>query len=444
MNAENNMTDIAGQLNENLSETVVFRLLSSFGRRIYFPRGIVFQSVEAGRLAYRYNATAGVAMQDGQPMYLSEMYNAFDTEVYEPRDIFSYAPTGGDAQARSLWHQRLLKNNPALHGIPASVPMVTAALTHALSLAARLFVDEGDAVVVPSLRWDNYDLIFGTGHGAVLHSFPLFSPAGEFNVPAMMEAIHGVEASKVILILNFPNNPTGYTPPDSMIEDIARTLSAVAAEGKDLLVICDDAYHGLFYEDGIGTNSLFAHLADAHPNLLAIKCDGPTKEDLLWGFRLGFITCACKGLPRPAYEALEQKLLGAIRCSVSSSQRPGQSILIEALTNGTKIDQERDAAREEMRCRYQAARDALAKHVDDNILTPFPFNSGYFFAFKCNVGKVDAETLRRRLLESYGAGTVSLAIDVLRVAYCSVPREGIPLLVDMIYQAAHEISAMGE
>lgn len=433
------MTDIAAQLNENLSPTVVFRLLSSFGRRIYFPRGIVAQSVEAGRLAHTYNATAGVAMQDGQPMYLSEMYEAFDTSVYEPRDIFSYAPTGGDAQARSLWQQRLVKNNPALRGIPTSVPMVTAGLTHALSLAARLFVEEGDAVVVPSLRWDNYDLIFSTGHGAILHSFPLFTGSGGFNIPAMKDAILGVSSSKVAVILNFPNNPTGYTPPDGTLLDIAQTLADVASAGKELLVICDDAYHGLFYEEGIGTDSLFAHLSDAHENLLAVKCDGPTKEDLLWGFRLGFITFAGKGLSRVAYEALEQKCLGAIRCSVSSSQRPGQSILIEVLTNGDRADRERDAAREEMRARYQVTREALARHADDGILKPYPFNSGYFFAFSCTV---DAEAVRRRLLEENGIGTISLEGTVLRVAYCSVPREGIAALVDAIYRVAHEVSSV--
>jgi hypothetical protein len=31
-------------------------------------------------------------------------------------------------------------------------------------------------------------------------------------------------------------------------------------------------------------------LCDAHPNILAVKLDGPTKEDYVWGFRVGFLT----------------------------------------------------------------------------------------------------------------------------------------------------------
>ena len=36
-------------------------------------------------------------------------------------------------------------------------------------------------------------------------------------------------------------------------------------------------------------------LVDLHPNVLGIKLDGATKEDYVWGFRVGFITFGFKG-----------------------------------------------------------------------------------------------------------------------------------------------------
>ena len=58
-----------------------------------------------------------------------------------------------------------------------------------------------------------------------------------------------------------------------------------------LVVLLDDAYFGLFYEDSI-KESLFGLLADTHPNILPVKIDGATKENYVWGLRVGFITYA--------------------------------------------------------------------------------------------------------------------------------------------------------
>jgi hypothetical protein len=55
----------ATELNKILKGSVVERLLSSYGMRSYFPKGIVAQSQEAAQLATRANATAGVALEGG-------------------------------------------------------------------------------------------------------------------------------------------------------------------------------------------------------------------------------------------------------------------------------------------------------------------------------------------------------------------------------------------
>jgi aspartate/methionine/tyrosine aminotransferase len=69
-------------------------------------------------------------------------------------------------------------------------------------------------------------------------------------------------------------------------------LVAQAERGTKLLVVLDDAYFGLF--DPLGgasmTESLFGRLANRHPNLLAIRLDGATKELFVWGLRCGFVT----------------------------------------------------------------------------------------------------------------------------------------------------------
>ena len=99
------------------------------------------------------------------------------------------------------------------------------------------------------------------------------------------------QTEKAIVLLNFPNNPTGFTPSVKEAEAIVQVLKDAAEGGLKLVVVLDDAYFGLFYEDSI-KESLFGLLADSHENILPVKIDGATKENYVWGLRVGFITYA--------------------------------------------------------------------------------------------------------------------------------------------------------
>jgi len=99
-------------------------------------------------------------------------------------------------------------------------------------------------------------------------------------------------------------------------------------------VLCDDAYFGLFYDDDTAVESLFAMLADRHPLLTAVKLDGATKEDFVWGFRVGFITVSTRvtgGMEDAFYEAVEKKLGGTVRSNISNAPSVSQAILLHAM-----------------------------------------------------------------------------------------------------------------
>ena len=66
------LNPLATELNETLQREApaVLGLLSKLGQRFYFPRGIISQSAEAKARARRFNATIGIALEEGQPMFL--------------------------------------------------------------------------------------------------------------------------------------------------------------------------------------------------------------------------------------------------------------------------------------------------------------------------------------------------------------------------------------
>ena len=431
------LNNLAIELNGILKDSVAYGFLSPMGQRMYFPKGIVAQSDEAKEKAKLYNATTGLATEKGEPFHLTDIFSAFRDGVFRPSQIFSYAPGGGDKELRAIWQREMIAKNPHLEGKKISMPIVTAGLTHSISLIANLFVSPEDEVVCPDLYWDNYELIFQDLIGARMKLFPFYDEKGGFNTEGMKKALYDVKGDYARIILNFPNNPTGYTPSASEAKAIVDAIVEVASSGKKVMVLSDDAYFGLFFEDDVEKESLFAYLADAHENIFAIKGDAATKEEMVWGFRIGFITYASKGFTDAHIDALQKKTLGAIRCTVSNCDRPGQSLILNAYKNGKSYLADKEHLFSVIRSRYKAVHKAVSKHKDETVLTPYSFNSGYFMGFSTNGH--DAEELRKYLLEKYSIGTINIVGRTLRVAYCSVEPEKIKDLVALVYKAAGEL-----
>ncbi len=428
------MHDLAMELNKGIEGTVVFSLLSRYGKTAYFPKGIVAQSVQAGQSAYRANGTAGVALSAGKPLSLSVFSDT--VENLSLHQMVSYAPTAGDPALRERWKEEMVRKNPKLLDKNYSLPMVTGGLTHALSIAADLFVDRGDTVLLPDPCWDNYSLIFSDRHEAQLMEYPLFDDVGALAVDGLRKLIMEVSSRKVVVLLNFPHNPTGYTPLESEGEALVQAFKSCANAGKELVLLIDDAYFGLFHEPDVMHQSLFADLCDLHENIVAVKCDAATKESLVWGFRVGFITYGARGLTNMHYHAMVQKTMGAIRSSVSSCSRISQSLLLVAMEDDRYLKETLEVV-QEMTARYRLVKEALASHEQEfSFLWPVPCNSGYFFALACEKG---AEDLRRLLLDGHGVGTVSIGDSLLRIAYSSVDRKDISWLIELVYRVAGEL-----
>lgn len=429
------MNELAQDLNrEILQENPhVYGLLSELGKKLYYPKGILSQSAEAKQKAHRYNATIGIATEQGHPMFLPIIQETLSN--YDPKDLYPYAPPAGKPELRKLWREKIIVDNPSLKGKSLSNPIVTNALTHGLSIVADLFIDENDPLILPDKLWGNYNLIFGIRRGAKTITFPFYTEQGTFNTPGMKEALlsqkdHG----KAIIVLNFPNNPTGYTPTEQEAADIVEALREVAQAGINLVVISDDAYFGLFYENSI-KESLFARIANIHPRILAIKVDGATKEDYVWGLRVGFITYASEHAA--VLNALEKKTLGILRGTISSASHPAQTFLLKALQSPDFQAQKHEKF-EVLRKRACKVKQILNQGKYQDAWDYYPFNSGYFMCLKLK--GVQAEALRNHLLNQYGVGVISLGKSDVRVAFSCVEEQELEQLFDLIYQGFKDLA----
>ncbi len=421
------LNNIIKQYNE-----AVYDLLSEKGKNIFFPKkGILAQTAQAK--GKKINATIGSAVEaDGTPTRLKTLEDLINIPA---EYVFPYAPSHGRPDLRKHWKQAIYDKNPALNNHSLSMPVTTNALTHALSMIGYLFIDAGEKIIVSDLFWGNYNLIFANGCNASIDRYELFDKEA-FNISSFREKIMDTSVRKKILILNFPNNPSGYTPTIGEVKQIVNAIKISANAGNKILAVIDDAYFGLVYEQGIETQSVFAYLANLHENVLAIKVDGPTKEDYVWGFRTGFITYGIKNGTEELYNALESKTAGAVRGSISNAANLSQSLLLKAYQSDTYHEEKEDKF-ELLYSRYLAVKKVVNNPEYSRYFTPLPFNSGYFMCVKLQEG-IDGEQLRNLLLENYETGVINLN-NVIRIAFSSVPEEYIPELFENMYKACKEL-----
>ncbi len=432
---------LAVALNEELEAAApeILAMLSSFGKRAYFPKGILSQTAEAEEKADRFNATIGIATEGEGPMFLGSIRE--HVPGFDPKDVAGYAPPGGRPLLRERWRAKLLAENPCLAGKAFGEPITTNAITHGLSLVGDLFVDEGDVLLLPDKMWGNYRLRFEVQLAARIETFPFYAGQG-FNTEGFAEALaqQAEGREKLIVLLNFPNNPTGYMPTPDEGNAIAEALVAQAEKGTKIVAITDDAYFGLFYHLGESsmTESLFGLITNRHPNLLAVKLDGATKEFFVWGLRCGFVTFG-PGRAESAEEAcavLDAKARGAIRATISSVPQLSQTLVERALGSST-IDSERKQKHEILRERATKVYEVANAPRFAESWEVYPFNSGYFMLVR--VDGVDAEELRVHLLDEYGTGLIATSPTDIRIAFSCLEVGDVEPLFETLHEAIQKL-----
>lgn len=216
-------------------------------------------------------------------------------------------------------------------------------------------------------------------------------------------------------------------------EEIVAALVKAAEAGINVVVVTDDAYFGLFFEDSL-TESLFGKLAGLHPRILPVKVDGATKEEFVWGFRVGFITFAAE--QAEVLTALEQKTLGIIRATISSCSHPSQSFVLRALKS-PEFESQKAEKFVIMKGRANKVKSLLDSGKYGDVWEYYPFNSGYFMCLKLKT--VNADALRQHLIYEYGVGTIALGDQDLRIAFSCIAEENLEELFDLVYKGVLDL-----
>lgn len=435
------MNQLARELNQDIENgnPHIIEMLSDVGKQLFFPKGILSQSAEAKEKAHKLNATIGIATEKGGIMHFPSVMSHIDD--LKPEESLTYAPSFGIPALRKTWKEWQLKKNPSMRDKQTSLPVVSCGITHAISVLTDMWMNPGDVVILPDMMWGNYNLIMSVRRGIRLSHYSIFTDEGRYNIPAFEKKVReeAEKNDKIIVLLNFPHNPTGYSISEEEGNAIVNILTDIAEGGTNVIAITDDAYFGLFFEEETMKESVFARLAGSSERLVAIKMDGATKENFVWGLRVGFMTYGCKvkGDPAAVYNALERKTAGGVRGNISNASHLSQSIVLKSM-NDKAFEEESREKFEILRKRAAKVKEVLADPKYNDAWDVYPFNSGYFMCVKLKT--VDAEQLRVHLLDKYGVGLIALGERNLRVAFSCLEESDVQELFDTVLQGIRDLS----
>ena len=249
--------------------------------------------------------------------------------------------------------------------------IVTVGGSEAIDIALRAMVDPGDEVLIPQPSYVSYEpcAILAGAKPVIIE----LKEENEFRLTAQ-ELRDAITDKTKILILPFPNNPTGAIMEKEDLEAIAEIIRE-----KDIFVISDEIYAELTYK---GKHVSIASLPGMQERTVLIN--GFSKSYAMTGWRLGY-ACA----PKEIMEQMIKIHQFAIMCAPTTSQYAA----VEALRNGDE-----DVAM--MRESYNQRRRFLMHAFKEMGLECFePYGAFYVFPSIKEFGMTSDEFANRLLQE---------------------------------------------
>ncbi len=272
--------------------------------------------------------------------------------------------------------------------------IVTVGGSEAIDAAFRAMLDARDEVLIPQPSFVSYEpcVVLADGVPVIIE----LKEEDEFKL-TKQQILDKVTDKTKILVLPFPNNPTGAIMTREDLQDIVDVIIE-----KDLYVLSDEIYSELTYG---GHHVSIAEFPGMRERTIVIN--GFSKSYAMTGWRLGY---ACG--PKNILEQMLKIHQFAIMCAPTTSQYAA----IEALRNG-------DTDVEKMRTAYDQRRNFLMKTFRDMGLQCFePF--GAFYVFPCikEFGMTSEEFANRLLREEKVAVVPGTAFGAcgegfLRISY---------------------------
>ena len=266
---------------------------------------------------------------------------------------------------------RYLDRRMGLKYDPAKEILVTVGGSEAIDMCIRTLVQAGDEVIIPEPCFVCYEPITTLSGGVPVHV--ACRQEDEFRLRAD-DLKAAITPKTKLLIMPFPNNPTGAVMEREDLETIAEVL-----RGTNIMVLSDEIYAELNY--GLQNHVSIATLPGMAERTVVVN--GFSKTYAMTGWRLGY---ACG--PAPIIRIMTKIHQSAIMSAPTTSQYAAITALKDC-----------DGEIERMRNEYNMRRRLVVKSFNDMGLSCFE-PRGAFYAFPCiKSSGMSSEEFCTKLLE---------------------------------------------
>ncbi|HBT64220.1 MAG TPA: pyridoxal phosphate-dependent aminotransferase [Ruminococcaceae bacterium] len=306
-----------------------------------------------------------------------------------------YTPNAGLAKLRE-GIANYTERHKGLCYDPQKEILVTVGGSEAIDLGLRSLIEPGDEVLIPEPSFVCYSPLTEMAGGIPVPIVTKAEDAFRLTPDALRAAI---TPRTRVLIMPFPNNPTGGVMRREHLEQIAKVLIET-----DVFVVSDEIYGELTYGDSAHVS--IASIDGMQERTMLIS--GFSKAFAMTGWRLGY---ACG--PSELMEQVIKLHQYALMCAPTTSQYAA----IEAMEHG-------DADVEEMRAEYDIRRRYIVDRLCGMGLTCFePEGAFYVFPSVAITGLTSEEFCQRLLKEKCVAVIPGTAFGdsgegFVRISYC--------------------------
>jgi len=256
---------------------------------------------------------------------------------------------------------------------------VTASGVSALMVATQLLVAPGDRVVTVTPLWPNAVEIPKVVGGRVT-CVSLEVQAGRWSLP-LEKLLQALTPGTRMLVLNSPNNPTGWT-----IQPAEQRAILEHCRRHGIWILTDDVYERLVYIDGMTSAPSFLTLAEDHDRVIVVNSF--SKAWTMTGWRLGWMVAPPAILPD-----LASLLEFNVSCVSEFTQRAGAVALQQGEPYVVNLRAELGHTKQKLIASLRQLPHLEVPEVD-----------GAMYLFLRVAGEEDSVCLAKRLIEEVGLG----------------------------------------
>lgn len=295
-----------------------------------------------------------VRLVQGEPDFDTPAHIKKAAEAALAKGMTHYSPVEGLEEVRRVVSQKI-KTDTGVSYLPDKELLITEGGTLGLFIAIQAILNPGDEIIVPEVTFGPYLAMI-----SLAEAKPVFLPVerkGETFVIHWEEIPRLTTQRTKAILLNNPQNPLGIVMSQKDLETVGE-----AALKKDLLVISDEVYEKLVFDDRkhISFSSLSPELKER-----TIIVNSFSKTYAMTGWRVGF-----NAANPEVTKAMARIYQGSARCAAPFTQ-----LAVKAAIEGPQ------ECVEEMRLKYDERRKVLYNGLKkiDGLVVPYPQGAFYIF-----------------------------------------------------------------